>query len=390
MRLPRRAELSEEQEDFLMEAPLDKPVLCVGPPGTGKTVLALYRASVLSQRDSNIDLVMHSKLLKHYVREAVQELKLNIDSKTWHSWVYSLWRAGNGRYRIPQIENYVPDFLRAIDLVKLNRPRNLSGMYWSHLVIDEGQDFPKEFYLFLTVLRNHEQIIMGRKAPGVTIFADENQRLNPVQNSSLKEIESHMPEAVKFKVTSNYRNSVAISKLARYFYVGLPTGVPDIPDRVQGQTPQLSKYATLTDEMKSIVTWLYNNDDLSAGVIVPDIPTLDEIAACIEPLANEKGLNVQKYKHGVSESSIHFYKKKTITIITDRSCKGLEFDGVFIPQIQKHKIDGANEDFFKMKMYVMLSRARSHVQLSFSETDEHPEILKMIPTQSEELIIWKI
>ena len=40
-----------------MEAPFDKPVLCVGP-GTGKTVLALYRGAVMSQMGGDVDIIM--------------------------------------------------------------------------------------------------------------------------------------------------------------------------------------------------------------------------------------------------------------------------------------------------------------------------------------------
>ena len=89
MRLPRRSELSEQQEDFLMDAPFNKPVLCVGPPGTGKTVLALYRGAILSQKGEDVDFIMHSKLLNRYVESSVKELNMDINSKTWHSCCYT-------------------------------------------------------------------------------------------------------------------------------------------------------------------------------------------------------------------------------------------------------------------------------------------------------------
>jgi superfamily I DNA/RNA helicase len=88
--------------------------------------------------------------------------------------------------------------------------------------------------------------------------------------------------------------------------------------------------------------------------------------------------------------TVDFYSRGTITVVCDKSCKGLEFDGVFIPQLQHYQHDGVNEDFFKMKMYVVISRARSYLQLSFAECDEAPSILKLFPTSDNEVLKWDI
>jgi superfamily I DNA and RNA helicase len=368
MRLPRRSELSEQQEDFLMEAPFDRPVLCVGPPGTGKTVLALYRGAILNQKGGNVDFIMHSKLLNRYVERSVEELHVDVDSRTWHSWIYSLWGKGNGRYRIPELERYLPDFNKAISFVKEGKPGKPGNMYWDHLIVDEGQDFPKEFYLFLTVLRYEESILAGRPPPGITIFADENQRMEETRNSTINEIQSHMPEVLKYQVTVNYRS----------------------PKNAKGMMPLLSRFDTLEDEVLSVVNWLHNNDDLSAGIIVPDRKVQNRVVSAIKPLAAKRNFKVQKYSSGTDAETIDFYKNGTITVVCDKSCKGLEFDGVFIPQLQAYKTDGANEDFFKMKMYVMISRARTYLQLSYSDCDEAPHVLKMLPPEEEGVLKWKI
>ncbi|WDE00738.1 AAA family ATPase [Thalassomonas actiniarum] len=390
MRLPRRAELTEQQEDFLMEAPFDKPVLCVGPPGTGKTVLALYRAAILRQKEEKVDLIMHSKLLNRYVERSVKELAIDINTKTWNSWVYGLWRKGHRRLNMPQLEKYLPDFKKMVSLIIEGKVNNLPNMYWNHLIIDEGQDFPKEFYLFLTFLKSQSNVVNGRKAPAVTIFADDNQRMEEKRNSTIRDIQNYMPGIEMYEVTANYRNTRPIAKLASYFHIGMSTGVPEVPKSIKGLIPQLRSFDTLEKEVRSIVNWLHNNDDLSAGVIVPDIATLKRVDVAITPIAEEKNFTVQKYMSGTEAKTINFHKGGTITIVCDKSCKGLEFDGVFIPQIQSYKTDGVNEDFFKMKMYVMISRARKYLQLSYSDCDEAPKILKILPTPEQGVLKWKI
>ena len=390
MRLPRRSELSEQQEDFLMEAPFDKPVLCVGPPGTGKTVLALYRGAMLSEMGQDVEFVMYSKLLNRYVERSVEELDMDIESKTWHSWVYSIWARGNGRYKIPELERFHPDFTKAIELIKEGKPGKPEKMYWENLIVDEGQDFPKEFYLFLTFLRHENTVTQDRPTPAVTIFADDNQRMEEGRNSTISQISTYMPEAIKYAVTTNYRNSGPIARLANYFCLDMSTGKSVVSDHSKGAIPQLRKFNDLDEEMLSVLQWLGNNEDLSAGVIVSDRQTQKRVVQALKLLAEGKKVRVQKYSSGNDAKQVDFYGKSTITVVCDTSCKGLEFDGVFVPQLQGYKTDGANEDFFKMKMYVMTSRARSLLQLSYSDCDEEPQVLKMLPPKDKELLIWRI
>lgn len=390
MRLPRRSELSEQQEDFLMEAPFDRPVLCVGPPGTGKTVLALYRAANLSQKREEVNFIMHSKLLNRYAERSVEEMDMDVESTTWNSWVSKLWSRGNRGRWIPEIEKYHPDFMTAIGMINDGMPSKPEEMYWDHLVVDEGQDFPKEFYIFLTFLCHQSKILNGRKSPGVTVFADDNQRMDEMKNSTIRDIENSMPGVKKYSVTVNYRNSGPIAKLASLFCVDMETGVPDLPKNSKGLMPMLRRFQTLDEEAASVIHWLHNNDDLSVGVIVPDTTIQRKFVEALQSPAKDKGFKIQKYSSGDDARKIDFYKNGTITVVCDKSCKGLEFDAVFIPQLQSYKTDGANEDFFKMKMYVMISRARSYLQLSFSDCDEAPQVLKMLPAEDKGILKWKI
>ena len=390
MRLPRRAELSEAQEKFLMEAPFDSPVLCTGPPGTGTTVLALYRAALLEKMGQETDLVMHSKLLSRYVQRSFEELDIDADSKTWHSWLYSLWAKGNGRFRIPQLAPYKPDFMKACDLIRQGIPANAEKLYWQNLIIDEGQDFPPMFYLFLMVLMSEDSIVQGRVRPSVTIFADDNQRMDEDTNSTINQIKAHFPVVEQYEVKENYRNTARIARLAQHFFVGHETGVPDIPEHRPGKVPMLKAFDTLEGEMESIARWLANNDDLSAGVIVADTKVQRRVMDAIEPLAKARGLNVQLYKSGTEIETLDFYTGGMITVVCQQSCKGLEFDGVFIPQLQHYQHEDINEDFFKMKMYVMISRARSHLQLSFSECDAPPAVVRLFPRENEEVVKWEV
>lgn len=388
MRLPLRAELSEEQEDFLLEAPYDSPVLCIGPPGTGKTVLALYRASVIEQNNQDIEFIMFSKLLNRYIHRSVEELDLNINSRTWNSWIGWKWARSNNGGRIPQISPFNPDFIEAIGLINNDQVVDPSKLYWEQLVIDEGQDFPQEFYMFLSFIMNESRITNNRKGQGTTIFADDNQQMEVGRNSSIDDIIAATPNIDQYSLSKNYRNSAPIARLASNFYVGHKTGIPDIPD-TEGPTPQLKQFQNIEQEIDSIVTWINNNDDLSAGVFVPTVRLQNKIYPLIQKKVNS-GIRLQKYNSKTDPKEINFHQEGSLTLLCDKSCKGLEFDAVFIPQLQSHRFEDAADEIFLMKMYVMVSRARSFLQISYSDCVEPPAVLEALPSQDEEVILWKI
>mgnify|MGYP006428334789 CR=1 FL=1 len=390
MRLPKRTDLSEEQEDFLLEAPFDRPVLCIGPPGTGKTVLALYRGVALSKKDKEVQFIMHGKLLTTYTTKALEELDVPISPKTWNQWVARLWSQANGGYRIPQIEAYLPNFNRTLELLSQGIVRNPDRLYWDHLIIDEGQDFPKEFYMFLSFLSVDKKVCAGRPASGLTVFADDNQRLEEGRNSTIDQIKTYIPNCETYSIRKNFRNSAPIAKLAAYFYIGLQTGMPDIPENVKGPTPQLKYFDTCEEEMTSVVNWAYNNDDCSCGIIVPDKKTQTKLFKILKAIAEEKDIQVQRYSSGQDASSLDFHSGGWITIICDKSCKGLDFDAVFLPQLHEYRTDGADETFFRMKMYVMISRARQFLQMSFSDCSNRPAVLEMLPSSDQEILAWQI
>ena len=68
MRLPKFAELDEDQRKIFSESPTDGAMLVVGPPGAGKTVVAIHRAMRLSMENPKeiVNFIMFNKTLKIY------------------------------------------------------------------------------------------------------------------------------------------------------------------------------------------------------------------------------------------------------------------------------------------------------------------------------------
>jgi superfamily I DNA/RNA helicase len=81
---------------------------------------------------------------------------------------------------------------------------------------------------------------------------------------------------------------------------------------------------------------------------------------------------VQTYfrKRGVPPAELDF-ESPGIKVINYQSAKGLEFDAVFLPALQEVRDpDSLNT---RMRMYVLISRARNNLFLSYS-TSEPPAL----------------
>ena len=75
--------------------------------------MALHRGAMLSQQGGDVDIIMHSKLLNRYVERPAERAGNGYrvaDVASRGS--MGLWGRGNGRYRIPEKERWLPDFTR--------------------------------------------------------------------------------------------------------------------------------------------------------------------------------------------------------------------------------------------------------------------------------------
>ena len=84
-KFPSTTELSSEQRE-IYSANLDKALLIVGPPGTGKTVMAIMRAQRMSQ-DGDCKIFMWNKTLEAYTKNQTnthESLKKSVSTLEAH------------------------------------------------------------------------------------------------------------------------------------------------------------------------------------------------------------------------------------------------------------------------------------------------------------------
>ncbi|MEV5898277.1 AAA family ATPase [Nonomuraea fuscirosea] len=195
-------ELSTPLQGILIDLPFEGRHLVTGPPGSGKTLLAAHRAAMLDIADREVGLITYSNLLRQYTAILGDQVGLKGKVITFHKWFHEFWRRRFGAAPPPGERPGSFDWLTIMS--SLARSPDSLGKEFESLVVDEGQDLPKEFYLLCRQL-----------AADVTVFADEAQCIGDSQ-STLLEIQRALGPARRFwKISANHRNTRQIATLHR-------------------------------------------------------------------------------------------------------------------------------------------------------------------------------
>ena len=74
MRLPTYEEIArDEQQLEVYETPFEESLFAVGPPGSGKTVLAIHRAHMLASADLEVVLITYNRMLRRLIAQLTEE-----------------------------------------------------------------------------------------------------------------------------------------------------------------------------------------------------------------------------------------------------------------------------------------------------------------------------
>jgi hypothetical protein len=234
------------------------------------------------------------------------------------------------------------------------------------VLIDEGQDFPPGFYKTLRQISALSTDPERKVAHPLRCFvlADENQQIT-AQNSTLKQIAEALKIADnnKYLLLDNFRNSKEIAELARQFFADVGV-LPRLPSR-SSSTPSYVCVDSHSEVVQRIQIWLTNNPGKEVGVLVFSDATRSSLVTALRGALGKirsRDITIQTYswetrKENKAEDLL-FDTPDVVTVLNTQSCKGLEFDAVFIVDLHEAKIGLYGPDRFKMQMFVATSRAR--------------------------------
>ncbi|MFE9395236.1 AAA family ATPase [Streptomyces flavidovirens] len=357
MKIPTLLDLELEQQ-AVIDLPFHGSHVITGSPGGGKTVMAVYRAWALATAGRDVVLFTRSNLLYQYLAQIAPTLTEALNVTTYHRWIRAFWRA---RFQTdpPQTdeEGWSYDWIEMQRDCILQKVRSTA-----HLVIDEGQNLPVAFYQLCRVL-----------GVGVTVFADENQRIGDDQ-SALSEIRRVLAvRADPLVLRENRRNSREIAMLASEFRKEARDQVP-LPARV-GSTPTLLKVPSLEYLLTGVSRYFNAHPERSIGIICRSTNVLRDIQSKLTQLGLAK--YTQAYVHDDRYRDTVDFSTRPIRIVSTASMKGLEFDSVFVPDLDTYTEDPTSVDA-RLRFFVLCTRAREDLHFAHRGPQE-PPILSKIP-----------
>ena len=360
--LPGIQDLNKDQDEA-RAMPMEGQYLIVGGPGTGKSVVALWRARQMAEDGKDYTVLVYNQLLNQSNRHLFAGDQ-TLAAKTWDRWIREVIRSFLGT--VPTLEpgnagGYSPIDWESVEQ-KIQELASYPDLSRQYLVIDEGQDMPPAFY----------RTLVNLGFENFYVVADQNQQIFPEKCSSRLELENilDIDEGETLELSINYRNTHPIARLAEHFYPDDPASPkPDLPAVAPtARTPELWTYgtentATLAEIANKILRLSDRDPRKLIGIITPNnnvrTKFFDALRSANPELDNDTP-PIQTYSYGQNEALD--FGQGGLMVINAQSCKGLEFDIAIMADIDQHQ---PKHDLpsLKKRFYVMVARARDEVFL---------------------------
>ncbi|MCX2485704.1 3'-5' exonuclease [Pedobacter sp. MR2016-24] len=346
-------------------------MLITGGPGSGKTVVTIYRFLRAVQEKKHLMLFTYNRALiysiKGTLRDRAEELfggfneeEVNkvVDEQlsTFYNWHYQQIKYFDAEAKEEEVKKNFKSYAE-------------ENMRFDEILFDEGQDLPRTVY--------QNAFILGEC---ISVGADRAQNYRGHYIS--EELEDTIFEGLKKQNTdterqyleANYRNTKEIFQFAKAF-------VPEDP-RVQqmdtehlrrGNNPEVRDGLAVDAQLEVLKEIIEANLNSNIGILVHSPEEITTIRlflqkheySCSENAPLDRSFSYYYHKMSISDEKAMQKRLSSPFITTFESCKGLEFDVVILPFFERSDIaTSTKNDDGRFKAtpshyYVAVTRARN-------------------------------
>jgi len=318
------AELDEFQREIL-ELSVNDSYLIKGCAGSGKTILALYRAHDIhieakaKGKTASFTMIVYTKALQSFIKSGIMDLGIG-PRQVVH---YNQW----------------------------------DGSPVDHLIIDEVQDFNKE----------EIEGFDAAKIKSMMLYGDSQQQIYS-EKLSTEEIAAQLklPEKELFK---NYRLPKLIASFASH--VVNDKGLEKKCVKTGSEKPRLKKFDTWQQELDYIMNEIRTRNYTDVAILLPfknnaagRFNNFHRNIEGVKEYFDDCGVSLE-YKF--NETMDLDFDSELPKVMTYHSSKGLQFETVFIPFCDFPQHDNWFISYFRNPLYVALTRTYRNLYLTYSE-----------------------
>lgn len=315
----------------LIDRTLDKSMIVSGSAGSGKSVIAMYKAQQILDGGDDVLLITYTKSLGRYMQQEKDD-RLYSHVYHYHGWV------------------------------------NAEKPSADYFIVDEIQDFSAE--------EVKEFIDATKKC--FFFFGDTAQSIyhGMKRTMSIKEISDLTGVPISF-LNSNYRLPKPVAKITQG-YVAVDAN-PYAESSYRSKETELPRFVHIPDakaQVKTIIEVINKKKMKDVGILVPN----NGVILTAKRFFEDSGFALE-YKYNAQENdrlneSIDMldFSSRLPKMMTYHSAKGLQFETVFLPFYH-----GATDSEARKVLYVAMTRTYRFLYVLYSE-DRLPPPLQAVPS----------
>ena len=326
----RESGLDDDQIKVLM-ATLDKSCIVSGCAGSGKSVLALIKAQRIQRELGNdYQIIVFTKALSRYMNAGREELGLTKHFTYHYDWANKRGKPSSSYVIVDEIQDFTEEEIR--DFIKASR---------------------KNFFFFGDTAQSIYNGMQTKDGVKHTLPVDDIRIVIPEARG-----------AKNFSLFRNYRLPKPVARVVQSVGVDLEAYDETTYKSFETALPRFIPYAN-EDAQVAAIDRIIKDGELTDVAIL--LPNNDDVKRIYDKLTGLGGNYEVKYSDRKNfrngQESLDFTTTNP-KVMTYHSAKGLQFEAVFLPLLEKYSPSDRESD--RKALYVAMTRTYRYLYVMYS------------------------